>query len=196
MENLLQMSNITNFLAAYYCEPDDEIFYNEELNKVFFDNCKIFDDELYKYAKNTIDALKKYSNNELLQEYTRIFLGPFEAIAHPYASVYLEGYILNGEVTQKILHFYNYCGLLFEEDVKDLPDNIVVMLQFLHYLFTCEMQGNENFPEFDWTEKRKEFIDLYLNTWIPKFTEQIITGTQNEFYKNLALFTKKFFEII
>jgi len=196
VENLLQMSNITNFLAAYYCEPDDEIFYNEELNKVFFDNCKIFDDELYKYAKNTIDALKKYSNNELLQEYTRIFLGPFEAIAHPYASVYLEGYILNGEVTQKILHFYNYCGLLFEEDVKDLPDNIVVMLQFLHYLFTCEMQGNENFPEFDWTEKRKEFIDLYLNTWIPKFTEQIITGTQNEFYKNLALFTKKFFEII
>lgn len=196
MENLLQMSNITNFLAAYYCEPDDEIFYNEELNKVFFENCKIFDDELSKYAINTIDALKKYSNNELLQEYTRIFLGPFEAIAHPYASVYLEGYILNGEVTQKILHFYNNCGLLFEEDVKDLPDNIVVMLQFLHYLITCEMQGNENLPEIDWTEKRKEFIDLYLNTWIPKFTEQIITGTQNEFYKNLALFTKKFFEII
>jgi TorA maturation chaperone TorD len=190
------MSNITNFLAAYYCEPDDEIFYNEELNKVFFENCKIFDDELSKYAINTIDALKKYSNNELLQEYTRIFLGPFEAIAHPYASVYLEGYILNGEVTQKILHFYNNCGLLFEEDVKDLPDNIVVMLQFLHYLITCEMQGNENLPEIDWTEKRKEFIDLYLNTWIPKFTEQIITGTQNEFYKNLALFTKKFFEII
>jgi len=196
VENLLQMSNITNFLAAYYCEPDDEIFYNEELNKVFFENCKIFDDELSKYAINTIDALKKYSNNELLQEYTRIFLGPFEAIAHPYASVYLEGYILNGEVTQKILHFYNNCGLLFEEDVKDLPDNIVVMLQFLHYLITCEMQGNENLPEKDWTEKRKEFIDLYLNTWIPKFTEQIITGTQNEFYKNLALFTKKFFEII
>jgi len=196
VENLLQMSNITNFLAAYYCEPDDEIFYNEELNKVFFENCKIFDDELSKYAINTIDALKKYSNNELLQEYTRIFLGPFEAIAHPYASVYLEGYILNGEVTQKILHFYNNCGLLFEEDVKDLPDNIVVMLQFLHYLITCEMQGNENLPEIDWTEKRKEFIDLYLNTWIPKFTEQIITGTQNEFYKNLALFTKKFFEII
>lgn len=196
MENLLQMSNITNFLAAYYCEPDDEIFYNEELNKVFFENCKIFDDELSIYAINTIDALKKYSNNELLQEYTRIFLGPFEAIAHPYASVYLEGYILNGEVTQKILHFYNNCGLLFEEDVKDLPDNIVVMLQFLHYLITCEMQGNESLPEIDWTEKRKEFIDLYLNTWIPKFTEQIISGTQNEFYKNLALFTKKFFEII
>jgi len=108
----------------------------------------------------------------------------------------LEGYTLNGEITQRILHFYNQCGLLFDEDVKDLPDNIVVMLQFLNYLFENEIQGNNDFLNIDWKSKRNEFVDLYIITWVPKFIEKIINGTQNEFYKNLALFTKKFFEVI
>lgn len=196
MDKLLEKANIINFLGAYYCEPDEEVFYNDEINKVFLENISKFDNELVEYANNIVEKVKKYSVTELLQEYTKIFLGPFDTIAHPYASVYLDGYILNGETTQKILHFYNHCGLLFEEDVKDLPDNIVVMLQFLHYLLICEMQGNEKFPEINWTEKRKEFINLYFKTWIPKFTDKIINGTQNEFYKNLALFTKKFFDIL
>lgn len=196
IETLIFKANILNILAGYYCEPDEEFFFNYEIRRIFVDNSEKIDSELGTYAKIIVDSLNNYSNLDLLREYTKIFLGPFDIIAHPYASVYLEGYTLNGEITQRILHFYNQCGLLFDEDVKDLPDNIVVMLQFLNYLFENEIQGNNDFLNIDWKSKRNEFVDLYIITWVPKFIEKIINGTQNEFYKKLALFTKKFFEVI
>ncbi len=185
-----------NIMSGFYCEPDTEFLQNIEIHQLFLKNSLSIDNELYEYAKNIIESIEKYSYLEMLQDYTKIFLGPFEVVAHPYASVYLEGYTLNGEITQEILHFYNYCGLLFDEDVKDLPDNIVVMFQFLHYLLNSEINGNDNLPTVNWTEKRKEFIEKYLNTWIPEFADKIITGTENQFYQNLGLFTKKFFQII
>jgi TorA maturation chaperone TorD len=77
-----------------------------------------------------------------------------------------------------------------------LPDNIVIIFQFLHYLLDNEINGNDDFPEIDWAEKRKEFIKLYVNTWVPEFSQRIIDGTNNEFYQNLAKFTKRFLQII
>lgn len=196
MEKLINKANILKILTAYYCEPDPEIFWDKELHKILIDNANAIDQEIYELAANIVQSLNHTDHHELLQEYSRIFLGPFEVIAHPYASVYLDGYTLNGETTQKILHFYNHCGLLFDEDSKDLPDNIVVIFQFLHYLAECEINGNDEFPNINWNEKRKEFLELFLNKWLPEFTEKIYNGTNNEFYKNLANFTRKFLEIV
>lgn len=195
MEKLIAKANIFNYLAAFYCEPEQDILWNQDFQQLFKDNCFIIDQELYNGASETIESLNNFSQLELMQDYSKIFLGPFEVVAHPYASIYLEGYTLNGEVTQNILHFYNQCGLLFDEEAKDLPDNIVVIFQFLHYLLESEINGNENFHDINWSIKRKEFTDLYVKTWVPKFTEQIFEGTTNEFYKNLAKFTNKFLQI-
>ncbi len=196
VDNLITKANIFNFLVALYCEPDAEVLWNENFQKLFLDNVSEIDKEIYGYAFNIVKSLEQTTQIELLQEYSRIFLGPFEVIAHPYASVYLEGYTLNGEITQNILHFYNTCGLLYDEEVKELPDNIVIIFQFLHYLTQCEINGNEDFPDIDWSAKMKEFLEKYVDTWIPEFTENIINGTQNEFYRNLALLTRKFLQIV
>jgi len=196
VERLISLANLTNILSGFYCEPDTEFLRNEEVKQIFLKDSLAIDNELFDYAKNIVESIKKYSDLEILQEFTKIFIGPYEVLAHPYASVYLDGYTLNGESTQKILHYYNHCGLLFDEEIKDLPDNIVIMLQFLHYLLNSEINGGDIMPNINWSEKRKEFIDLYLRTWIPEFTERIINGTQNEFYKNLGKYTNKFFHII
>lgn len=195
MEKLIATANVYNYLAAFYCEPDAEVFWNADYQQLFYDNCSMINPELSSYANAINMSINETTHLELLQEYTKIFLGPFEIIAHPYASIYLEGYSLNGEVTQNILHFYNNCGLLFDENVKDLPDNIVVVFQFLHYLLDCEINGNDSFPDINWAEKRQEFFKLYVSSWVPKFTEKIINGTNNMFYKNLAILTNKFLEI-
>lgn len=196
MEKLIAKANIFNYLSAFYCEPETEIFWDRDFQQLFTDNCSEFDQELFNYATEVINSLNKFSQLELMQDYSKLFLGPFEVIAHPYASIYLEGYTLNGEITQNILHFYNNCGLLFDEETKDLPDNIVVIFQFLHYLLESEINGNENFPDINWVQKREEFTDLYVNSWVPKFTKQIYEGTTNEFYKNLTKFTNKFLQIV
>ncbi len=195
MENITAKADLLKFLTAFYCEPDVDIFRNNEFLELFVKTSKDINEELHLYAVEILNYLKNASELELMQEYAKTFLGPFGVVAHPYASAYLDNYTLNGKSTQKILNFYNECGLLFDENVRDLPDNIVVILQFLHYLLHCENFGNEEYPNIDWGAKRKEFLDLYVKSWIPQFTEKVKSVTNNTLYRNLALMTEKFFEI-
>ncbi|MFN3781597.1 MAG: molecular chaperone [Candidatus Kapaibacteriota bacterium] len=183
-------------MTAFYCEPDVDLFCNNKFLELFLKTSKDLDEELYSYAVEIFNYLRNASELELMQEYSKTFLGPFGVVAHPYASVYLENYTLNGKSTQKILNFYNECGLLFDENVRDLPDNVVVVLQFLHYLLYSENFGNDEYPNIDWGAKRKEFLNLYVKSWSPQFTEKIKSITNNKLYKNLALMTEKFFEIL
>ncbi|MEJ5287121.1 MAG: Cytoplasmic chaperone TorD [Candidatus Kapaibacterium sp.] len=194
MEKIIAIGNVANILSAFYCQPEDGIFLDSNLHTLLVENAKSISPQLETLASQLINSISEYDNLTLLREYTRIFLGPFEIIAHPYASVYLDNYHLNGETTEKILHFYNECGLLFDEQVNDLPDNIVPVLQFLYYLVKSYVSGNQDFPNIDWIQKIGLFTDLYMKTWIPLMCEKILQGTENNFYKNLALFTKKFLE--
>lgn len=196
MENIAAKANFLNLLAALYCEPDLELFQEREFLELLIKTSKDISENLYNYAVEIASYLKDASELELRQEYTRTFLGPFGVVAHPYASVYLDDYVLNGESTQKILNFYNECGLLFDESIRDLPDNIVVVLQFLHYLLHCEINGNEDYPNLNWEAKRKEFVELYVKSWVSQFTEKIKSVTNNKLYRNVAQITEKFFEIL
>jgi TorA maturation chaperone TorD len=94
---LINMANLSNMLTALYCEPHPEYFRDKTLHSLLLENTNNLDVELNDYATKMVNSLETIPHIELLKEYTRLFLGPFEIIAHPYASVYLDGYTLDGE---------------------------------------------------------------------------------------------------
>ncbi|MFN2356106.1 MAG: molecular chaperone, partial [Desulfopila sp.] len=78
-------------------------------------------------------AIHESRHQDLLVEYARLFVGPFELLAPPYGSVYLEtGRRLMGDSTIAVQHMYTNAGLTL--DVQEAPDHIALELEFMHYL--------------------------------------------------------------
>jgi len=142
------------------------------------------------FAAKMKDALLKYSTDELLVEYAKLFVGPFELKAAPYGSVYLdEGRKVMGESTVKVMEIYKEEGLAMDRDFKDLPDHITVELEFMYYLAFKEIEALEEKN----TEKAGYYLDAresfrqdFLGKWVTPFCCKIKEGTDNEFYNALA----------
>jgi len=101
-------------MVALFCQPEDDKKYYEELLGNFKGACEV----LLPDKAGLVDEMTSYVNEtsyeEILVSYTRIFLGPFKAIAHPYSSVYLGDGSLNGESTMWVKEYYNLSGFDFQ----------------------------------------------------------------------------------
>ncbi|MBU0485683.1 MAG: molecular chaperone TorD family protein [Proteobacteria bacterium] len=133
-------------------------------------------------------ALTNSDPEELLIEFARLFVGPFELGAPPYGSVYLEeNGRLMGDSTLAVQRKYREAGLA--QEIKEAPDHIALELEFLHYL--CRMEAEalaKNLPEQaeEWAAIEAEFLCRLLRPWVPTFCEKIRQGTATGFYRGLA----------
>lgn len=176
-------------LAACFYEPDRDLFLQENLceNLVALlsaNGCNAAAEA----ARRMQIALSEQDEEDLKVEYARLFVGPFELIAPPYGSVYLEHKRkLMGDSTMAVQKMYKSAGLMLNE--KEAPDHIAFELEFMHYLCLAEVeaesQGQENRVSEIFRNKL-EFMDTYLEPWISPFCEDIRQGSENSFYSNLA----------
>jgi len=125
---------------------------------------------------------------ELQTEYAALFVGPFELIAPPYGSVYLDGkHMLMGDSTMEVKRMYRQAGLILE--TKEVPDHIALELEFASYL----ADKMELLPAGDDEDHREEmaviynrFLQHHLTRWVPEFCQRIRTGSSSTFYCSLA----------
>jgi TorA maturation chaperone TorD len=145
---------------------------------------------------------------ELQKEYTRLFVTSRPNVpAPPYGSLYLEKEgMIWGKTTRELVKMYALAGLIVSEEFKDLPDHFAVELEFAFYLIREKMAalglspGEENQeginPDPERTELissiENQFLENYLLKWGSKFMDNILSSTDNFFYKGLAALTKNF----
>jgi TorA maturation chaperone TorD len=136
------------------------------------------------------ESILKYGNEELLVEYSRLFIGPFGVIAPPYGSVYLDGERrVMGDSTMKVIGMYRNEGLSGSSDARELPDHVAVELEFMSYLVFKEIKALETSDlraAAAAVEKQERFSGEILRRWIPPFCEMIKENTENGFYTALA----------
>lgn len=140
------------------------------------------------------ESLSESSTEDLLVEYSRLFVGPFELKAPPYGSIYLDGERrLMGDSTIEVRELYRQSGLVTSEEFRDLPDHVTAELEFMYYLAFNELKAilesdavNDAALVAELTEKQRMFMDRYLGKWIFDFCERISGNTANPFYKTLA----------
>jgi TorA maturation chaperone TorD len=148
------------------------------------------------YAVEAANLIKNNSLEELAVEHARLFMGPFQLVAPPYGSIYLDdAKTVMGESTARVLAFYRANGLQLADDFHELPDHIAVELEFLSYLANrqreAEDAGNQREVE-RLAGVQQEFLTSYLLPWLEPFTSAIIEDGESPFYQAVARCTVAF----
>lgn len=131
-----------------------------------------------------------------LIEYSRLFLGPFNLVAPPYGSVWLDkNKTVMGDSTSSVAAFYQTNGLQLANDFHELPDHIAVELEFLSYL--CFKQREARVTEDTagverYAQAHQVFLSTFLLSWLTPFCEAIINDGEAPFYTAVARCTLAF----
>ena len=187
-DKTLQRGDCFKLLAACFYEPDKQLFIEEELGEKLEQLLGQLAPNCVPTVRQMKNALKQLEQEQLSIDHAALFVGPFELIAAPYGSVYIEKKrTVMGDSTINVAQFYQDAGL--SVDIKEPPDHIAIELEFLHYLCAKEAAAlNDNQIE-DARLLRERQIGFYftaLKPWAETFCEAIRRGTENGFYRNLA----------
>lgn len=188
IDKILQRGDCFKLLAACFYEPDKQLFLEEELGENLEQLLESSSPSCVAAASQMKSGLKELSQEQLSIDHAALFIGPFELIAAPYGSVYIEEKrTVMGESTVNAAQYYQNADV--SVDIKEPPDHIAIELEFMHYLCSKEAAAlNDNLIE-DIHHIRQQQIGFYfsaLKPWAGKFCEAIRVGTDNGFYRNLA----------
>ena len=187
--------DLCRYLAACYYQPGPEFAEEKVFDSMLAAAIRI-DPDLAAHARRLGEEFSAEGAENLLLDYTRLFLGPTHIIAKPYGSVWLEGQNgLMGESTIKVLELYQEGGFEMNEDFRELPDHIAAELEFLYLLIYRENEAHRNGkPDALQAEValRKRFLDTHLGRWIGPFTAAVRAGARSVFYRQLADLSDRF----
>lgn len=187
--------DVCRYLAACYYEPEPA-FEEEGMFKSLLDAAALVDPALVPLATNLGEEFRRSGIEELLLDYTRLFLGPVQILAKPYGSVWLEeNKTLMGESTMAVLELYREADFDMDEEFRELPDHVAVELEFLYLLIFRENEARMSGDRARlgaMLDLQKRFLDRHLGRWIPKFTAAVGESAQCGFYRQLADLTESF----
>ena len=182
--------NCFRHLSACFYEPQKKLFLEENLFKNLTENLKQVCPGAADFSSNIERSIHDYTEEVLCIEYAKLFVGPFELLAPPYGSVYLDdGGRVMGDSTMKVIEAYQEEGLSKNDDFKDLPDHITVEMEFMSYLIYKEreaLQKSDLDTAKEYANKQEDFLKNSIRPWVYQFCSRIKEGTDNEFYRSLA----------
>jgi TorA maturation chaperone TorD len=187
--------DIYRLLAACYYPPSRALI-EEKCCSALAELLSPFAADAVQHANAATVALGNISLDDMAVEHARLFIGPFQLIAPPYGSIYLdETKTVMGDSTARVAAFYHNCGLQLAEDFHELPDHFAVELEFISFLAfkqrEAEVSGDTN-EVARITSLQLEFLDRFLMPWLEPFTSAIINDGEAPFYQAIARCTATF----
>jgi len=181
-------ADFCRFLAACYYEPAPE-FAQEKLFDSMAAAGELVGVEFDAGARRLGMAFAAEGMEGLLIDYTRLFLGPVDARAKPYGSVWLgPDALAMQDSTMAVVALYEEGGFELAEDFRDLPDHVAAELEFLYLLLFREGRASAD----DALVLRKRLLGEHLGRWIGPFTDAVRAGAQCGFYRELGALTNRF----
>lgn len=186
--NTILRSDCYKLLAACFYEPDKNLLVEERVCENLADLLARLDPDAGRAAAEMVLALRDLTQEQLSIDHAALFIGPFELIAAPYGSVYMDqGRRIMGDSTLGVLRFYQDAGL--EVDGGEPADHIVIELEFMYYLAQMEAAAMADGLEdavAGYRQLQHRFFATWLQPWVFEFCRSISTGTDNPFYRSLA----------
>lgn len=189
-------ADFCRYLAACYYQPD-AAFGEERLFDSMVAAAARLDDGLTGFARQMGEAYAALPLQDLLVDYTRLFVGPVQAAAKPYASVWLrrgENQLMT-EVSEAVRAMYAEGGFELADDFQELPDHAAAELEFLYLLIhrgnVARWSGDA--PVLQQVEAlRRRFLEQHLGLWLGPFLLAMHDAAQTPFYEALAEATEAF----
>lgn len=188
-------ADFCRFLAACYYEPA-AAFAEEKL----FDSMALaashFDPELERGAGRLGQAFAAESLDDLLVDYTRLFLGPVDAPARPYGSVWLgPDRLTMQDTTMAVVALYEEGGFDIAEDFRELPDHVAAELEFLYLLLFREARarrGGDAKTLASAADLKGRLLREHLGRWVGPLAAAMSDAAASAFYRELGNLTNRF----
>jgi len=137
---------------------------------------------------NEIDLNSRQELEDLLWEYTRLFIGPYKLPCPPWESVYTSSKrLMMQDAYDEVKNIYTKIGLTINNpDI--MYDHIGAELNFMAVLF--QKMDNEPQNRLFYMDIAKRFLEDHLIKWIPQFTMDMEKATDSQFFKALAQVTR------
>lgn len=188
-------ADLCRFLSACFYEPAPE-FAEEHLFDSMLVAARRIDPDLAGHARKLGEAFAAQDLQTLLVDYTRLFLGPLQALASPYGSSWLSAPVpTEDNPPLAVLDLYSAGGFEIDEAFRELPDHVAVELEFLYLLIFNKSQASQagNMDDLTLTELlQRRFLGEHLGAWIGPFAAAVKAGADTDFYRELAGFTERF----
>lgn len=191
--------DLCRFLAACYYEPAAD-FVEERLFDSMADAARKIDPGLADIAGRLAAGFAAQDLQDLLVDYTRLFLGPAGPLARPHGSFWLSGETpLMQESTIEVQHLYQEGGFDLDEELQEVPDHVAVELEFLYLLIFKQNEAARSGQDevvASWAHLQKMFLDRHLGAWIGRFAQAVRDGAETGFYRDVAALTERFVRLI
>jgi TorA maturation chaperone TorD len=188
--NELMRGECYRFLAACFYQPKKEMLVAEQLLPALTQNLLEVCPAAAPFSQRMMESLASYTEEELVVEYARLFVGPFGLKAPPYGSIYLDNdHTVMGPSTMETIGLYEQEGLARDEGFNELPDHIAVELEFMYYLSYRQveaLQKGDIVRAEVYRLKQEQFRSSFLAKWVPPFCAHIQEESDNGFYSALA----------
>lgn len=186
---------LCRLLAACYYQPGPE-FAEERVFDSMHEAAEKIAPDLAALAGRLGPAFAAVPADELLLDYTRLFLGPNDILAKPYGSVWLSGEKpLMQESTMAVLDLYRQGGFDLAEDFRELPDHVAAELEFLYLMIFRENRARDDGDAAALAtlgSLRGRFLAEHLGAWIGGFGAAMRRGASTDFYRTLSDLTVAF----
>jgi putative dimethyl sulfoxide reductase chaperone len=177
--------------SMYLCKPDRETLdsWRALLSEAVPD---ILSD-----LKDTLDKIDMTSDSELedlLWEYTRLFIGPYQLPCPPWESVYTSPKrLMMQEAYNEVRDYYNKAGLTVNNQ-GIMADHIGAELNFLAVVL--QKAHSDPKKEQYYRDLTRGFLDEHVTKWIPQFARDMEDAADLSFYKTLARVTRSMIDLI
>ena len=139
-------------------------------------------------ALDAIDNASDRILEDLLWDYTRMFIGPYKLPCPPWESVYRsQAKLMMQDAADDVRRIYAAFGLSVEE-TGVMPDHIGIELNFLALVY--ERAGERNGKRSDYIRIGDTFLNDHLIKWVPQFTADMEMAAEAPLYKALAQTTR------
>lgn len=160
------------------------------------------DDEVSNGLKLMIESVRRNGRRlsewteELAIEFARLFVGPKNPPAVPYASFYLsESHSLMTDETIDVRKRYLDAGMAVKNLYSIPDDHIGIEMEFLHDLTRRIIALLENGQREEASRLfvvKMDFMRGHMALWVPLFAEKVLESTEEDFYKGASLALKGF----
>ena len=189
MNELISRGDCFKLLAVCFYEPEKTLFTEEKLSENLGYLLEDISRDAQIAAERMQSALCEISQEKLSIDHASLFVGPFELIAAPYGSVYIDKKrTVMGESTLYAARCYQEAGL--SVDIKEPQDHIAIELEFMYYLCGKEAAARQDSRMEDADYFKDLQVRFYYNAmrpWVKEFCDAIQAGAKEKFYLNVAM---------
>jgi TorA maturation chaperone TorD len=158
-----------------------------EINAELSEGFRLLKEFMEKNKGREVDVL----HEDLLEEYTLLFIGPFRPPVEPYEAWWVSGRRL-GESLVAVKQAYRKAGIVKSREYTELEDHIGFELKFMHYLCEEELSAATQERLKECIKLQREFLDDHMLKWVPTYCDALYTYERSDFFKSIAMLTKGF----